>query len=293
MTDVSLSANRPDRRGLGFAMRRYIHRRPVMFIGAVVLLLMALISICAPLIASQDPLALDPVARLQPPSAEHLAGTDMHGRDLFARILYGGRISLLVGFSVAALASCIGTLIGLVSGFFRHIDGLLMRIMDALMSIPPIMLAIALMALLEASVQNVIFAITFAEVPRVARLVRSNVLSLRSQLYVEAVVSLGARSPRIIFRHILPNALAPIVVQATFICATAMLIEAALSFIGAGVPPSVPSWGNVLAEGRTLWQIRPEMVFGPALALSITVLAMNLVGDGLSELADPRSKGRH
>ncbi len=257
------------------------------------LLIVVLISLLAPLLATHDPLTVNPLLRLKGPSADHIFGTDMHGRDLWSRVVYGGRVSLLVGVSVAVLTSIIGTMVGLLSGFYRALDGVLMRITDAIMSIPPIMLAIALMALWQASVQNVILAITLAEIPRMARLVRSSVLSLREQLYIEAMVAAGAGSMRIILRHILPNAMAPIVVQATFVCAAAMLIEAAMSFIGAGVPPTTPSWGNVLAEGRTLWQIRPEMVFAPAIALSLTVLAMNLLGDGLSDSLDPRNKPRH
>lgn len=273
-------------------LRRLFRRHPNLTVGAVVLAAMVLASLAAPLLATHDPLAINPMDRLKPPTAGHIFGTDAHGRDLWSRVIFGGQVSLLIGLSVAALSTVAGVALGLLAGFFRAADGVLMRGMDAIMSIPPIMLAIAMMALWEASVVNVILAITMAEVPRMARLVRGSVLSLREQLYVEAVVSLGARPLRIVLRHILPNAMAPIVVQATFVCAAAMLIEAGMSFIGAGVPPSTPSWGNVLAEGRTLWQIRPEMVFAPALALSVTVLAMNLIGDGLGELLDPRNKAR-
>jgi peptide/nickel transport system permease protein len=197
-------------------------------------------------------------------------------------------VSLLVGFSVAILASVVGTFIGLVSGFVRKLDAVIMRCMDGLMSIPPILLAIALMALTRGSVGNVILAITLAEVPRVARLARGLVLSLREQPYVEAAIAAGTRVPRIMLRHILPNMLAPLCVQATYICASAMITEAILSFIGAGTPPTVPSWGNIMAEGRALWQVKPFIVFIPAAFLSVTVLAVNLLGDGLRDALDPR-----
>jgi peptide/nickel transport system permease protein len=212
----------------------------------------------------------------------------MLGRDVYSRVLYGARVSLLVGFAVAAVSSVIGLAIGLLSGFIRVLDAVIMRIMDGLMSIPPILLAIALMALTRGSVGNVIVAISIAEIPRVSRLVRGVVLSLREQPYVEAAIASGTRVPKIIFKHILPNTLAPLIVQATFICASAMITEAILSFIGAGTPPIIPSWGNIMAEGRALWQVKPYIVFFPAVFLSVTVLAVNLLGDGLRDALDPR-----
>jgi peptide/nickel transport system permease protein len=201
-------------------------------------------------------------------------------------------VSLVVGFSVAAFASVVGLVIGLFSGFVRWLDAVLMRVMDGLMSIPPILLAVALMALTRGSVGNVILAITIAEIPRVSRLVRGVVLSLREQPYVDAAVAAGTRTPMIIWRHILPNTLAPMTVQATYICASAMIIEAILSFIGAGTPPITPSWGNIMAEGRALWQVKPFIVFFPAVFLSVTVLAVNLLGDGLRDALDPRMAKR-
>ena len=268
--------------------RRYLRRHPSVAIGGGLLILMALIGIFAPLLWTTDPTAISPARRTRVPSELYWFGTDMLGRDVYSRVIYGARVSLLVGFSVAVLASVIGLAIGLFAGFIRWADGIIMRIIDGMMSIPPILLAIALMALTRGSIQNVIIAITIAEIPRVARLVRGVVLSLREQPYVEAAIANGARAPRIIFRHILPNTFAPMSVQATYICASAMIVEAILSFIGAGVPPSVPSWGNIMAEGRALWQVRPHIILFPAVFLSITVLAVNLLGDGLRDSLDPR-----
>jgi peptide/nickel transport system permease protein len=278
-----LPAVKPRRGFIGF-----LRRNPTIAVGSGLLLLMLFVAVFAPLLWTADPTALAPARRTREPSAMYWFGTDMLGRDVYSRVLYGARVSLLVGFSVAALSSVVGLAIGLVSGFVRWADGVVMRIMDGLMSIPPILLAIAMMALTRASVQNVIMAITIAEVPRVSRLVRGVVLSLREQPYVDAAVASGTRTPRIILRHILPNTLAPITVQATYICASAMIVEAILSFIGAGTPPIIPSWGNIMAEGRALWQVKPYIVFFPAIFLSITVLAVNLLGDGLRDILDPR-----
>jgi peptide/nickel transport system permease protein len=239
-----------------------------------------------------DPTALAPIKRTRTPSAEYWFGTDAFGRDIYSRVLYGARVSLLVGFAVAVLSSIIGLAIGLVSGYIRTLDGMIMRVMDGLMSIPPILLAIALMALTRASVQNVILAITIAEIPRVSRLVRGVVLSLREQPYVDAAIAAGTTTPMIILRHILPNTIAPLTVQATYICGSAMIIESILSFIGAGTPPMIPSWGNIMADGRTLWQVKPYIILFPAIFLSLTVLAVNLLGDGLRDALDPRMAKR-
>jgi peptide/nickel transport system permease protein len=268
--------------------RSYLRKHPSVAIGGFLLLAMIFIAVFAPLLFTVDPTAISTARRTRVPSELYWFGTDMLGRDIYSRVVYGARVSLIVGFSVAILASIAGLAIGLFSGFVRWADGIVMRVIDGMMSIPPILLAIALMALTRGSVGNVILAITIAEIPRVARLVRSVVLSLREQPYVEAAISNGARVPRIIIKHILPNTIAPMTVQATYICASAMIIEAILSFIGAGVPPATPSWGNIMAEGRALWQVRPHIVFFPALFLSITVLAVNLLGDGLRDSLDPR-----
>ena len=266
----------------------FLRNNPTVAIGGTLLLVLVLVGIFAPYLWTVDPTALAPARRLRAPSADHWFGTDAIGRDVYSRVLFGTRVSLTVGLSVALLATLAGLTIGLVSGFVRWADSIIMRVMDGLMSIPPILLAIALMALTRGSVGNVIMAITVAEIPRVSRLVRGVVLSLREQAYVDAAVASGTRTPMIILRHILPNTLAPMLVQATYVCASAMIVESILSFIGAGTPPTIPSWGNIMAEGRALWQVKPYIVFFPAAFLSLTVLAVNLVGDGLRDALDPR-----
>jgi len=267
---------------------RYLSRHPSVTIGGGLLLAMVAMAVLAPLLWTIDPTQISPARRTRMPSEQYWFGTDMLGRDVYSRVVYGARVSLIVGFAVAALASLAGLAIGVFAGFVRKADGIIMRAIDGMMSIPPILLAIALMALTHGSVGNVILAITLAEIPRVARLVRGVVLSLREQAYVEAAIACGARAPRIIVRHIIPNTMAPMLVQATYICASAMIVEAILSFIGAGIPPATPSWGNIMAEGRALWQVRPHIVLFPAIFLSITVLAVNLLGDGLRDSLDPR-----
>jgi peptide/nickel transport system permease protein len=249
---------------------------------------MLLIAIASPLFAFHDPIRLNPTARLQPPSWEHWFGTDQLGRDVYSRVIYGSRISLLVGFSVAALSTLLGLAIGLVTGFVRRVDAVVMRIMDGLMAIPAILLAIALISLSKSSVENVIIAITIPEVPRMVRLVRSVVLTLREQLFVEAAVSLGAKLPRILVFHIMPNTVAPLIVQATYVCASAIIIEAILGFLGAGTPPDIPSWGNIMAEGRTYVMVAIWILLFPGIFLTLVVLGVNLLGDGLRDTLDPR-----
>ncbi len=263
-------------------------RHPTAIVGAAVLILMALIAIFAPWLGTVDPQAVSPIKRLKPPSAAFWFGSDMLGRDVYSRVLYGTRVSLSIGVAVALFSTAVGLAIGLATGFIRWVDAIVMRIMDGLMSIPPVLLAIALMALTRASIGNVILAITLAEVPRVVRLVRSLVLTLREQPYVEAAVAAGTTLPRILVRHILPNTVAPLLVQATYVCASAMITEAILSFIGAGTPPNIPSWGNIMAESRSMIQIAPALLLFPGLFLSLTVLAVNLLGDGMRDALDPR-----
>jgi peptide/nickel transport system permease protein len=267
---------------------RYVRRHPTMLLGAALLAIMIGMAVFAPYLATVDPQALSPIRRLKWPSAQYWFGTDMLGRDVYSRTIYGARVSLIVGISVALLSTSIGLVIGVVAGFTRWVDAIVMRIMDGLMSIPAILIAIALMALTRASLENVIFAITVADVPRVTRLVRSVVLTLREQPYVEAAIASGTNFVTILWRHIVPNTLAPLLVQGTFVAAGAMITEAILSFIGAGTPPNIPSWGNIMAEGRSLFQVAYYIVLFPGIMLSLTVLAINLLGDGLRDALDPR-----
>jgi peptide/nickel transport system permease protein len=288
MTSIALPSDpvsiSPTARRFKDAFRRH----PTALIGGAVLLLMILIAVFAPWLGTVDPQAVSPLRRLKPPSAEFWFGSDMLGRDVYSRVVYGARVSLIVGLAVALLSILIGLALGLVTGFIRWVDAILMRIMDGLMSIPPVLLAIALMALTRASIENVIVAITLAEVPRVVRLVRSLVLALREEPYVEAAIAAGTSLPRVLVRHILPNTIAPLLVQGTFVCASAMITEAILSFIGAGTPPNIPSWGNIMAEARSLFQIAGYLLLFPGICLSLTVLAVNMLGDGLRDALDPR-----
>jgi peptide/nickel transport system permease protein len=268
--------------------REILRRHPTIVVGSILLLAMVAMAVLAPYLGTVDPQAISPIRRLRHPSEQYWFGTDMLGRDVYSRVVYGARVSLLVGLSVAIFSSLAGLAIGLVTGFSRIADAIVMRIMDGLMSIPPVLLAIALMALTRASLGNVIFAITISEVPRVTRLVRGVVLGLREQPFVEAAEAAGTGFLKTLRRHILPNTIAPLLVQGTFICASAMITEAILSFIGAGTPPNVPSWGNIMAEGRALFQVAYYIILFPGICLSLTVLAVNLVGDGLRDALDPR-----
>jgi peptide/nickel transport system permease protein len=265
-----------------------LRRHPTAIAGAIVLLLMVAVAVAAPWLGTTDPLAVSPLRRLRPPGAQYWFGTDMLGRDVYSRVTFGARVSLTVGLAVAVLSTLIGLAIGLVTGYLRWLDAVMMRVMDGLMSIPSVLLAIALISLTTASLRNVIVAITITEIPRVVRLVRSLVLTLREQPYVEAAIASGTRLPAILLRHILPNTLAPLLVQATYICASAMITEAILSFIGAGTPPNIPSWGNIMAEARSLIQVAGTILLFPGIFLSLTVLSVNLLGDGLRDALDPR-----
>ena len=267
---------------------RTLRRNPTMVGGACFLLVMLVAALGAPYLGTIDPEELNPIDRLRGPSLAYWFGTDMLGRDLYSRTVYGSRISLLVGLCVAVLSLTIGLAIGLLSGYLRHVDAVVMRIMDGLMAIPAILLAIALIALMNASAQNVIIALTIPEIPRVVRLVRALVLSLREQAFVEASRAVGAGIWRVLLRHVTPNTVAPLIVQGTYICASAVIFEAYLSFLGAGTPPNIPSWGNIMAEGRTYVQIAFWIILFPGLFLALTVLAINLLGDGLRDTLDPK-----
>ena len=275
------------RGSLGARAWQYCRRHPTIVIGALLLLVMLIIALLASHL-TPDPMKLNPIKRLRVPGEGMLFGTDMYGRDVFARTLHGSRISLLVGLSAAAVSTLFGLTIGLMAGYNRLFDTIVMRFMDGIMAIPSILLAIALVSLTGASVGIVIVAISIPEIPRVVRLVRSVVLTIREQPYVEAAISVGARLPKILLRHILPNTLAPLIVQATYVCASAMITEAILSFLGAGTPPDIPSWGNVISEGRQYFQRAPWIIFFPGVFLTITVLAVNILGDGLRDGLDPR-----
>ncbi|WP_413993799.1 ABC transporter permease [Labrys okinawensis] len=270
----------------------FVRRQPLIFVGCALLVLLITLVVTAPLYAG-DPSGVDPFKRLKPPSDVMWFGTDNLGRDVFARTLFGGRISLVVGLTATALAVLAGLLVGLVSGYNRGFDNIAMRIMDGLMSIPTFLLAIALISLTGPGVTILVFAIAIAETPSVARLVRSVVLGVRERPYVEAAICGGARLPKILWRHILPSTIPPLMVQSATVCATAILTEAGLSFLGVGVPPNIPSWGNMISSSRLYLAISPLTVFAPGVCLAITVLSVNLLGDGLRDLFDPRSKGRH
>lgn len=273
--------------GWWLQLQMFYRRNPTVAIGSAVVVVMIIIALAAPYF-TVDPRALDPLVRLQSPELGHWFGTDNLGRDIFSRTVNGGRVSLVVGVTVALLATCAGLVLGLVSGFFQLPDMIIMRIMDGMMSIPDILLAIALVAINGSSLHNVIIAISIPQVPLIARLVRSIVLTIREQPYIEAAVASGTRTWKILYRHVLPNAVAPILVQATYVCAAAMITEALLGFIGAGLPPDIPSWGNVMAQGRMYFVRAPWIIFFPGVFLTITVLAINVLGDGLRDMLDPR-----
>jgi peptide/nickel transport system permease protein len=277
-------------------------RNSNVIVGGTILLVMVLVAILAPYLGTVDPTRIDPAMRNKKPDTvltyrledgtpakrTAIMGTDSLGRDVYSRVLYGTRVSLAIGISVALCAIAIGVVIGLISGYVRWADGIIMRIMDGLMAIPGILLAIALVSIWRAGLITVIFAIVVPDVPRVVRLVRSIVLTVREEPYVEGAISVGTPTWTLMFRHILPNTVAPLIVQGTFIAAAAILAEAALSFLGIGIPPEIPSWGNIMAEGRTLFRVFPHNILYPGIFLAITVLAINIVGDGLRDTLDPK-----
>ncbi|EBA07831.1 ABC transporter permease [Sagittula stellata] len=273
-------------------LSRLVPRSAKLRIGGGLLVAIVLVAICAPLLTWHDPGEISPATRLRPPSTEFLLGTDMMGRDLWARLVYGGRVSLLVGLSVAVIATLIGGALGLAAGFIRALDPILMRITDGLMAIPSLLLAISLAAVSGGGLGTVIASISLAEMPRMVRVVRSVTLSLRETAFIDAAWLAGNSDRAIMFRHVLPNTLAPLSVQATFICASAMVTESILTFIGAGTPPSIPSWGNIMSDARALWQLKPLAIFAPAAALTLTILAVNMIGDGLRDHFDPKHQDR-
>ena len=270
---------------------RTLLSNPNMLVGLTIVLFFGLVALAAPVITIINPYDLNMADRLVGPSGEHWFGTDSLGRDLYGLVAYGARISLFVGASVATFSAIIGVFIGVTAGYFRWLDDIAMRFMDGLMAIPGILFAIVLMALLGGSLVNVIIAITVVDCPRTARLIRSAVLSIREQMYIEAARAFGAPAWRILFYHVMPNTFAPLIVQATFLFATAILVEASLSFLGAGVPPTTPTWGNTIGEGRTHALSSPWVVFFPGVALFLVSMAVNLFGDGLRDKLDPRLRG--
>ena len=281
-------------------------RNTAVIFGGSILLFMVIIAVLAPYLGTVDPTRIDPAARNKKPGAEVtvrlddgtsykrivLMGTDSLGRDVYSRVLYGTRVSLAIGIAVPLIAVSIGLVIGLVAGYVRWTDGIIMRIMDGLMAIPGILLAIALVSIWRAGLITVIFAIVVPDVPRVVRLVRSVVLTVREEPYVEGAISVGTPTWTLMFRHILPNTIAPLIVQGTFIAAAAILAEAILSFLGIGIPPEIPSWGNIMAEGRTLFRVFPHNILYPGIFLAFTVLAINIMGDGLRDTLDPKMSKR-
>ncbi len=275
---------------------------PSVLIGGAIILVIAVVSMLAPLLGTLDPAEINPVYRNKKPGVErtirddegrqstyvHRFGTDSLGRDVYSRVIYGGRVSLIIGLTVAALSVSIGLVIGMIAGYVRWLDGIIMRVMDGLMAIPAILLAMGVVSLSRAGLLAVVVAILIPEVPRVVRLVRAIVLSIREEPYVEAAITLGTPTPILLVRHVLPNTIAPLIVQATFICASAILVEAILSFLGIGIPPDTPTWGNIMAEGRSLFRVYPHNILYPGIFLAFAVLAINMLGDGLRDTLDPR-----
>lgn len=288
----------PRRRSVWFT----VLRNPSVIFGGSIALIMVIVAILAPVLGTRDPAEINPSARNQKPgfvtmvrddegkrvAVKYHLGSDSLGRDIYSRVIYGTRVSLIVGITVAIIAVSIGLIIGMLAGYIRWLDGIIMRVMDGLMAIPEILLAIALVSLSRAGLFAVIVAIVIPQVPRVVRLVRSVVLSIREEPYVEAAITVGTPTPRLLVRHVLPNTVAPLLVQGTFICASAILVEAILSFLGIGIPPEVPTWGNIMAEGRTYFRILPHNILYPGIALALAVLAINILGDGLRDTLDPR-----
>jgi peptide/nickel transport system permease protein len=274
--------------------RRLIENVPhwTTVVALIVLVAIVAMAIFAPLLANFEPTKLNPAMRLKPASAEYWLGTDSFGRDLYSRVIYGAQVSLLVGAGVALGSLAIGLPLGLIAGWFRSVDAVMMRMMDGLMAIPGILLAIAIVALTQAGLVTVIIAIMLPEIPQVVRLVRSRVIATRTETFVQAATLLGTPTPKLIMRHLLPTTIAPLIVQGTYIYASAILTEAALSFLGVGIGTEIPTWGNIMAEGRLYFALNPWLVFWPAIVLSLCILSINLLGDALRDRLDPKMKGR-
>ncbi len=276
-------------RRTGPFIRRLLSNRSFV-LGATLVLFIALVAVLAPVLAPYDPLRSNFRTRLLPPSDAHWFGTDHFGRDLLSRVIYGGRVSLAIGILVVIVTGITGTFIGAVAGYFRRLDNPVMRVMDALMAFPAILLAIVISAILGASIINVVIALSIATMPHTARIVRGSVLVVREMEYVEAARALGAGDFRLLFGHVLINALAPLIVRLTYVFAIAILAEAVLSYIGVGPPPPTPTFGNIIASERDFMQAAPWAMIFPGLAIVISVLGLNLLGDGLRDVLDPRMK---
>jgi peptide/nickel transport system permease protein len=290
---MSLAASaRADRPSALRKVREVVLSSPLVLAAAVLLAVVVLAALLAPWLAPHDPTRVTPALRLRPPDGTYWLGTDAFGRDLFSRIMVGGQMSLAIGVAAAVVAVGTGLVLGLLAGYVRWLDGVLMRMVDGMMAIPNILLAIAIVVLWGAGFWTVLVAITIPEIPRVVRLVRSVVLSAREEPYVEAAIAAGSSTWLIMRRHLLPNTVAPLIVQGTYIAASAILVEAILSFLGAGINPETPTWGNIMAEGRLLFQVNPGIILWPGLVVSVTILAINLLGDAVRDALDPRMAKR-
>ncbi|RSF09030.1 ABC transporter permease [Achromobacter aegrifaciens] len=268
-------------------IRQGLKSWPVM-LALIVLVAVVAIALVAPLLGTVDPTSITPGARRKPPFSDYLLGTDAFGRDVWSRVAYGARVSLIAGLGAALVSVAIGLVIGVIAGWFRSLDGLIMRTMDAIMAIPGILLAIALVSVTGASITTVLVAITIPEIPRGGRLVRGQILTGRGEPYVEAARALGTPLPLLLWRHMVPSTIAPLTVQGTYVFASAMLTEAILSFLGAGIPPEIASWGNIMSEGRMYFRMLPGLILFPGLFLSLTVLSVNILGDALRDALDPK-----
>jgi len=285
---------------------RQLARSSSVVIGGLIVAVMVAIGALAPWLDTRNPGEVNPSVRNRLPGFSatirddegkkvpvyYRFGTDSLGRDIYSRVIYGARVSLIVGLTVSVISIAVGLFIGLIAGYVRWLDGIIMRFMDGLMAIPAILLAIGLVSIFRAGLLAVVVAIVVPEVPRVVRLVRSIVLSIREEPYVESAITVGTPTPLLVVRHVLPNTIAPLIVQGTFICAAAIIIEAILSFLGIGIPPEIPTWGNIMAEGRTLFRVFPHNILYPGLFLAVTVLGVNMLGDGLRDVLDPKMERR-